>query len=362
MKAAFHPESSSLSPRKIVSSDKLLLRALAGQATDSVPIWLMRQAGRYLPEYRETRARAGTFLELCFSPDLAEEVSLQPIRRYGFDAAILFSDILVVPHGLGQEVWFEEGRGPRLHPLREERDLAALRLDQVGERLAPVLATITRLRGSLPPDTALIGFAGAPWTVASYMIEGESSRDFAAIKGWAYGEPDRFQRLIDLLVEATAGYLSDQVAAGAEVLQIFDSWAGVLPEEALRRWSLAPMSEIVARVKADHPEVPIILFPRGAGLLYRDFATSSGADCLSLDVTVPLGWARDELQPHIALQGNLDPIMLVTGGGTMEQAVATILERLGGGPFIFNLGHGIVPRTDPGHVKALVELVRRGQG
>ncbi len=321
----------------------------------------MRQAGRYLPEYRATRAQARGFLDLCFTPELAVEVTLQPIRRYGFDGAILFSDILVVPYALGQKVWFEEGRGPKLTPLRHESDLASLSVGGLRERLAPVLATVSSLTKSLPAETTLIGFSGAPWTVACYMVEGEGSKDFAATRTLAYENPDRFQALIDLLVEATVDYLCAQVEAGAEVLQIFDSWAGVLPEQELRRWSLAANSEIVARVKARHPRIPMILFPRGAGLLYREFAISSGADALSLDVTVPLDWARDELQGHVTLQGNLDPLLLAAGGAELSAAVERILETLGNGPFIFNLGHGIVPQTDPEHVEALVEKVRRWQ-
>ena len=350
-------------PETIAESmtDKPLLKALKGEACDRPPIWLMRQAGRYLPEYRETRGQADGFLDLCFTPDLAVEVTLQPIRRYAFDAAILFSDILVVPHALGQKVWFEEGVGPRLEALADAEDLSRLSADALRERLAPVFETLRRLSGELPEAVTLIGFAGAPWTVASYMLEGGSSKDFATIKTWAYGDPEGFQRLIDLLVSATADYLIAQVEAGAEVLQLFDSWAGVLPEEELRRWCLAPASEIVRRVKAVHPKVPVILFPRGAGMLYRDFAEGSGADALSLDSTMPLAWARDSLQGVVTLQGNLDPLALVVGGQAQRDAVARILEHLNGGPFIFNLGHGIVPQTPPDHVAALVEQVR-GQG
>ncbi len=337
---------------------KALLKALRGESCDSPPLWLMRQAGRYLPEYRATRAKAGGFLELCYTPELAAEVTLQPIRRFGFDAAILFSDILVVPDALGQKVWFEAGHGPRLEPLTCRDDLAKLRLENLIENLAPVYRALEELRPLLPPETALIGFAGAPWTVASYMLEGGGSKDFATAKTWAYGARENFQALIDLLIEATAQHLIAQIDAGAEVVQIFDSWAGVWPEAELRRWSLEPLAEITAKVKAAHPQTPVILFPRGAGLLYQDFALHSGADALSLDTTVPLDWARDKLQPHVTLQGNLDPIALVAGGQILDQAVARILEALAGGPFIFNLGHGIVPQTPAAHVERLVELVR----
>ena len=339
-------------------NEKTLLRALKGETAIPPPIWLMRQAGRYLPEYRAIRAKARNFLDLCFTPELAVEVTLQPIRRYGFDAAILFSDILVVPHALGQRVWFEEGAGPRLEPLRRIQELARLTVGGLHETLAPVYETLRRLRAELPEQTALIGFAGGPWTVASYMIEGGTSKDFAVAKTWAYRAPDEFALIIDLLVESTSEYLIAQVEAGAEVLQLFDSWAGVWPEAALRRWCLEPVAEIVRRVKVAHPDVPVILFPRGAGPLYEAFAGEAGAEGLGLDTTVPLVWARERLQGAVTLQGNLDPLLLVAGGAALDQAVARILDTLGAGPFIFNLGHGITPETPPEHVERLVSLVR----
>src|SRR5687768_5677010 len=254
------------------TADKLLIRALKGEGLKHPPIWLMRQAGRYLPEYREVRAQAGSFLDLCYNPVLATEVTLQPIRRFGFDAAILFSDILVVPDALGQKVSFEEGRGPVLEPLGDGKDLARLNKDRFHERLAPVYETIGQIKQALPPETALIGFAGAPWTVASYMIEGGSSRDFAKAKGWMYGRVVDFAALITLLVDATSQYLIHQVEAGAEILQLFDSWAGALSHPDMRHFSLAPLREIAANVHAVHPDVPIILFPRGVGAGYLDFA------------------------------------------------------------------------------------------
>jgi uroporphyrinogen decarboxylase len=339
-------------------TEKLLLRALRGETCERPPIWLMRQAGRYLPEYRKARARADGFLDLCFTPELAVEVTLQPIRRYGFDAAIMFSDILVLPHALGQKVWFEEGHGPRLEALRSAEDVAALSGAGLHEALAPVYETVSELRRRLPAETSLIGFAGAPWTVASYMVEGGSSKDFATVKGWAYGDSGGFQRLIDLLVGTTADYLKAQVEAGAEALQLFDSWAGALPEAALKRWCLEPAKAIVQRVKAAHPEVPMILFPRGAGLCYRDFARESGAEALGLDTTVPLTWAREELQRACALQGNLDPVLLTTGGQSLKDSARNILENLAGGPFVFNLGAGILPSAKPEYVADLVEIVR----
>jgi uroporphyrinogen decarboxylase len=344
------------------TADKLLIRALKGEALKSPPIWLMRQAGRYLPEYRGTRAAAGSFLDLCYNPVLATEVTLQPIRRFGFDAAILFSDILVVADALGQKVGFEEGRGPVLEALKDGKDLAQLGLGRFHEHLGPVYETVSRLRAALPAETALIGFAGAPWTVASYMIEGGSSRDFAKAKAWMYGRQQDFAALIGLLVDATSQYLIQQVEAGAEVLQLFDSWAGALAHNDMRLFSLEPTRQIVANVRAVHPEIPIILFPRGVGAGYLDFAEAGVFTGLSLDQSVPLAWARDQLQPRVTLQGNLDPQLLVAGGRALRFGVGHILNRLGKKRFIFNLGHGIVPETPPEHVAELVKLVREGAG
>jgi uroporphyrinogen decarboxylase len=342
----------------MASNEKKLIRVLKGDILTPPPIWLMRQAGRYLPEYRATRTQAKDFLNLCFTPELAIEVTLQPIRRYGFDAAILFSDILVLPHALGQRVWFEDGAGPRLEPLRNVADIGRLSRGGLHDRLAPVYETLRGLCQELPPETALIGFAGAPWTVASYMIEGQTSRDFATAKTWAYRAPEEFAQLIDILIASTSDYLIAQVEAGAEVLQLFDSWAGVWPEAALRRWCLEPAVEIVRRVKAAQPGVPVILFPRGAGLLYEAFAIEAGAEGLSLDTTVPLTWARERLQGRVALQGNLDPLLLVAGGAVLETGVSKILETLGSGSLIFNLGHGITPQVPLEHVEQLVAQVR----
>src|SRR5499426_3464486 len=279
-----------------MKSTKPLIRALKGDKLVHPPIWLMRQAGRYLPEYREVRARAGSFLDLCYNPELATEVTLQPIRRYGFDAAILFSDILVVADALGQKVSFEEGRGPVLEPLQGGRDVARLKLEHLHERLGPVYETVGRIKAALPAETTLIGFAGAPWTVASYMIEGGSSRDFAKAKAWMYGRQQEFAALISLLIDATSQYLIQQVEAGAEVLQLFDSWAGALPHNDMRLFSLEPLRQIVANVHAVHPEIPIIFFPRGVGAGYLDFAEAGAFSGLSLDQGVPLAWARDQLQ------------------------------------------------------------------
>ncbi len=337
---------------------KRLLQVLSGEKTDRTPIWLMRQAGRYLPEYRETRARAGSFLNLCYSPELAEEVTLQPIRRYGFDASILFSDILVVPDGLGQTVDFKEGEGPVLDPITTQQGLDKLDLARVVEHLAPVYETVKRLTKSLPEETTLIGFAGAPWTVATYMVGGRGSPDQSAAKAWAYKNPQEFQRLIDILIEATVLHLGAQIDAGVEVVQIFDTWAGSLPETQFRKFAIEPVKRIVSLLKAKYPHVPVIGFPRGAGPLVIDYVRETGIQGISLDTGMSLSWARDEVQKLACVQGNLDPLLLVAGGSEMCNAINNILKTLENRPFIFNLGHGIVPQTPPEHVAELVKFVR----
>ena len=337
-----------------------LIGALKGEI-GSPPIWLMRQAGRYLPEYRELRKSAGSFLDLCYAPELAAEVTMQPIRRFGFDAAILFSDILVVPHALGQALEFREGEGPLLEPVANARDLSRLKRDGAVERLAPVFETVMRVRDGLADDVALIGFCGAPWTVATYMVAGKGTPDQRDAKRWAYQDPAGFGELIALLVDVSVEYLSRQVDAGAQVLQIFDSWAGNLADNDFARWSIDPIAEIVKRVKLDHPATPIIGFPRGAGPLYRDFVEGTGVDAVGCDTSLPLPWIARKLQPTIAVQGNLDPVLLVAGGEAMERRIEVILRSLGAGPFVFNLGHGILPETPLEHVARLVELVKNWQ-
>jgi len=349
---------SQVSSLTLDSADKPLIRALRGESDMPPPLWLMRQAGRYLPEYRELRQQAGSFLELCYNPVLAAEVTLQPITRFAMDAAILFSDILVIPDALGAEVRFVEGEGPRLKPLRNSDDIEALRLDRIADHLAPVYETVERVAAGLPKTAALIGFAGAPWTVATYMIEGGSSRDFAATRGWAMDDPESFQRLIEILVAATVDYLVGQLRHGAEVLQVFDSWAGVLSESEFRRWSLGPMKAIVDGVRAVFPDAPIIGFPRGAGVMMRDYAVETGIDGISIDSATPVTWAAKALQPDCTVQGNLDPLCLLAGGARMTDEITAILEALAGGPLIFNLGHGILPATPPEHVAELVGAVR----
>jgi uroporphyrinogen decarboxylase len=335
-----------------------LLRVLDGEAAGPPPVWLMRQAGRYLPEYREIRQRAGSFLDLCYTPELAAEVTLQPIRRFGFDAAILFSDILVIPDALGRQVRFVEGEGPRLDPLAAE-DVATLRAEGVTERLAPVFETVRRVRAGLDRDRALIGFCGAPWTVATYMIAGEGTADQAPARLMAYRDPAAMARLVDVLVEASAEYLVAQLRAGADAVQVFDSWAGSLDEEGFGRWCVAPVARLVGMVRAAVPGARIIGFPKGGGLGLERFVGETGVDAVGIDWTVPLGFARDRLQPHVAVQGNLDPLLLVAGGERLDAAVDRILDTLGPGRLIFNLGHGIGPETPVAHVERLLGRLRR---
>ncbi len=330
---------------------------LHGEYLAPPPIWLMRQAGRYLPEYRELRAKAGSFLDLCFDPALASTVTLQPIERFDFDAAILFSDILVVPLALGQRVWFVEGEGPRLDPL-DEAGMRALDDSRAVKTLAPVLETVRRVREGLARGKTLIGFCGAPWTVATYMIAGRGTTDQAPARGFALERPAAFKDLIERLVALSASYLVEQVKAGADVVQIFDTWAGVLDEDGFERWCIEPTAEIVRRVKAAQPGVKMIGFPRGAGAKLERYVEATGVDGVSIDWSVPVDYARERLQPHVAVQGNLDPMVLMTGGEALERAVRRIRAGLGGGRFIFNLGHGILPGTPVDHVKRLVELVR----
>jgi uroporphyrinogen decarboxylase len=335
----------------------LLVVALRQRCVARPPVWLMRQAGRYLPEYRALRQRGGDFLELCYSPDLAAEATLQPVRRYGLDAAILFSDILVIPDALGSRVSFAQGAGPRLAPVRDAAAIAKLRRAGLAKRLAPVYEALRQVRASLPPATAVIGFAGAPWTLAAYMIEGGAAADFATARAFALGRPDSFARLIALLCEAVIAHLDAQIEAGADVVQLFDSWAGVLPEPEFERWCQEPAAKIVTRLKARHPEVPIIAFPRGAGVRYRNFVQAVPVDAVSLDTSVPLAWAREAL-PDVCLQGNLDPAALVAGGAIACREARRIVAALGDRPFVFNLGHGVLPQTDPAAVAALVDYVK----
>jgi uroporphyrinogen decarboxylase len=338
--------------------DKPLLRVLTGHRQEVPPIWLMRQAGRYLPEYRELRRKAGNFLELCFNPELAAEVTLQPIRRFGFDAAILFSDILVIPHALGQRVSFEEGEGPRLDAINDPAALGRLRREIDQQCLAPVYDTIARVRSNLPAGVALIGFCGAPWTVATYMIAGVGTTDQAPARLFAYRFPEAFAALIDVLVEASASYLIWQFAAGVEAVQIFDSWAGILPAGEFERWCVKPCARIVERVRKEIPDAKIIGFPRGAVSGLRHFLNEVAVDAVGIDWTAELGFVRDQIQPLRPIQGNLDPLVLRAGGAALDQSIDAILTAFSSGPFIFNLGHGVVPDTPIAHVEQLLARVR----
>lgn len=340
-----------------MAPDRSVLKVLKGETVFPPPLWMMRQAGRYLPEYRETRKRAGSFLDLCYNPDLAVEVTLQPIERFGFDASILFSDILVVPHALGRELRFEEGRGPQMVPM-SAADIDALDTGAFHVNLEPVYETVRRLRRKLPEETTLLGFCGAPWTVATYMIAGHGTPDQAPARLFAYREPEAFRRLLALLAEQSAAYLIRQIEAGADAVQIFDSWAGVLDEASFEAFCVAPVRTIVERIGAAHPQVPVIGFPKGAGAAYAGYRERTGVDGLGLDWTVSME-AAAALQRRGAVQGNLDPLRLVVGGRALEDGVDAILKALGGGPLIFNLGHGIVPETPVAHVEAMIDRVRR---
>ena len=338
---------------------KLLLRALAGETLPTPPIWMMRQAGRYLPEYRATRAEAGDFLSLCYTPDLAAEVTLQPIRRFGFDAAILFADILLIPQALGADLWFVTGEGPRLSTITDAAGVAALRpTEAIHDRLAPVYETVRILSRELPEQTALIGFAGAPWTVATYMVAGRGTPDQGPAHVMKAADRAAFTALIERITEATIEYLSAQIEAGAEVVKLFDSWAGSLRGADFDDFAVAPTRRIIAALKARHPAIPVIAFPREAGGRYVGFARATGADCVALDNSVGAEWAAAHVQPDGCVQGNMDPRHMVTGGPALVAEAQHITRALRGGPHIFNLGHGITPDADPDNVAAMIEAVR----
>jgi uroporphyrinogen decarboxylase len=341
-----------------VSGQKPLLDVLNGKLSKVPPMWLMRQAGRYLPEYRELRAQKGGFLELAYDSDAATEITLQPIRRFGFDGAILFSDILVIPHAMGQDLWFEAGEGPRLAPKLIESDWRAL-VPQP-QRLDPIYETVRKVKAALQPETTFLGFAGSPWTVATYMIAGQGSKDHAETRGFAYEHPDEFAALIDAITATTIDYLCKQIEAGVDAVQLFDSWAGSLSPAQFERWVIVPNAAIVAGVKARHPETPIIGFPKGAGAKLIDYAHGVGADAIGLDETIDPVWAHANLPAGLPVQGNLDPLALMAGGEALESAVAQIRTALAGRPHIFNLGHGIGQFTPIAHVEKLLSLVRGG--
>ncbi len=351
------PASRSVLKEQILSQEKPLIAALRGETRQSPPIWLMRQAGRYLPEYRAVRATTSSFLEFCYSPAKAAEVTLQPIRRFHFDAAILFSDILVVPDAMGQRVSFESGEGPRLEPLESPEHIARLRAFDIA-RLDPVFEAIDRVKGALPPDVAFIGFCGAPWTVASYMIAGKGTKEQEPARLFAFRYPAAFAQLIDRLVEASIAYLVKQIEAGVEVVQIFDSWAGVLPPHEFEQWSADPVRRIVAGVKARHPRIPVIAFLRGADIHLPKLTQTTGADAYGLDTALDPAWAITHTAANVTLQGNLDPLALVAGGAALDRETDAILKAFSGRPHIFNLGHGILQQTPIENVERLVSQVR----
>lgn len=345
--------------RPVMAQSKKLLRSLNGERLDVPPIWMMRQAGRYLPEYKATRAQAGDFLSLCYNPDLAAEVTLQPIRRYGFDAAILFADILLVPQALGADLWFVTGEGPRLSTITSADDFAKLKpASDIHEVLNPIYETVRILSRELPEETALIGFAGAPWTVATYMIAGRGTPDQAPAHALRQEDTATFEALLDRITDATIDYLSMQIEAGAEVVKIFDSWAGSLKGDAFTKYALEPAKKIIQALKAKHPGIPVIAFPREAGDGYIGFAKATGADCVALDNSVSANWAAKNVQKDGCVQGNLAPGHMVTGGQDLIDETRRIVKAFSNGPHIFNLGHGITPDADPANVQLMIDTVR----
>jgi uroporphyrinogen decarboxylase len=338
--------------------DNPILDVLAGKRRTPPPIWLMRQAGRYLPEYRAMRADAGSFLNLCFSPELAAEVTLQPVRRFKFDAAILFSDILVVPHALGQQVQFSAGEGPLLEPVQDRKAIDRLRLTADHDLLSPIYETVGRVKRELDPKVALIGFCGAPWTVATYMVAGRGTTDQAPARLLAYREPAAFAGLIDTLVEASIGYLVRQLKAGADVVQIFDTWAGTLSAEEFRRWCVQPTKRLVTGVRDQIPDAKVIGFPRGASSGLLSYLDEVPVNAIGLDWTIDRTFARERVQSRVPVQGNLDPMVLLAGGPALDRAVEAVLDAFSERPFIFNLGHGILPETPIAHVERMIQQVR----
>ena len=338
-------------------SQKPLLQTLHGRNLAQAPIWLMRQAGRYLPEYRALRAQKGGFLELCYDSDAAAEVTLQPIKRFGFDGAILFSDILIVPHAMGQKLWFETGEGPRLAPRLIDAALSSL--EAAPEHFEAIYRTVRTVASQLDEKTTFMGFAGSPWTVATYMVHGQGSKDQGVARRYAYQDEAAFSELIAAIIENTVEYLLGQVAAGVDAVQLFDSWAGSLSPAQFEKWVIAPNAEIISRLKAVHPDLPIIGFPKGAGAKLTAYAKETGADAIGLDETVDPLWAHKNLPADLPLQGNLDPLALISGGEALEKSVKHILHVFEDRPHIFNLGHGILPDTPIEHVEKLLTLVRQ---
>jgi uroporphyrinogen decarboxylase len=344
--------------RDVEKTARKVMEVLSGKTVSPPPVWLMRQAGRYLPEYRQTRSQAKGFLDLCYTPDLAVEVTMQPIRRYGFDAAILFSDILVIPDAMKRNVRFVEGEGPQLDQISLD-EIAMLEAPDVACHLAPVFETVSRLRRDLPEETTLLGFCGAPWTIATYMIAGHGTPDQAPARLFAYQHPQAFERLLSMIAEASADYLIRQIDAGADAVQIFDSWAGVLGDEEFEHYAVRPVRRIIDLLRAARPQAKVIAFAKGAGANLRTYRKGVDADAIGLDWTLPLDFAV-ELQKDGAVQGNLDPLLMIAGGEALESRARRILDRLGNGPLIFNLGHGITPQADPDNVTRLLQIIRGG--
>lgn len=338
-------------------SQKLLLQTLHGKKSEETPIWLMRQAGRYLPEYRELRAKKGGFLKLCYDPESAAEVTVQPIRRFGFDGAILFSDILIVPHAMGQDLWFEAGEGPRLSPRMVETALSSL--TAAPEHFEAIYATVRKVASLLDDKTTFMGFAGSPWTIATYMVHGQGSKDQAVARRYAYQDEIAFGELIKAIIANTIEYLLGQIEAGVEAVQLFDSWSGSLSPAQFEKWVIAPNAAIISGIKAVHPDFPIIGFPKGAGAKLIAYAQETGADAIGLDETVDPVWANKNLPKDLPVQGNLDPLTLIAGGEALEKSVQHILQTFRERPHVFNLGHGILPDTPIEHVEKLLTLVRQ---
>lgn len=339
-------------------TDKALLSVLRGERRDPPPVWLMRQAGRYLPEYRALRAEKGGFLDLVHDSEAAADVTLQPIRRFGFDGAILFSDILVIPHALGQDLKFVAGEGPRLSPPLVDHALDAL--EAAPERLDPVYRTVALVAEALPPETTFLGFAGSPWTVATYMVAGQGSRDQADTRRMAYGDPQAFGAIIDAIATNTVDYLGRQIEAGVDAVQLFDSWSGSLSPAQFEQWVIAPNAKIVAELRGRFPDTPIIGFPKGAGEKLPAYARETMVDALGLDETIDPEWAADTLPDTLPVQGNLDPLALIAGGDRLDHAVDRIKRAFAGRPHVFNLGHGILPDTPIAHVEHLLARLRQG--
>ncbi len=335
----------------------LLIDTLLGNQKAKVPFWFMRQAGRYLPEYKATRSDAGSFLDLCYNPELATEVTLQPLRRFGMSAAILFSDILVIPHAMGRDLRFQTGEGPMMSPLQTE-EIDQLSSNGVTAFLSPVYEAVRSIRNALDEDTPLIGFSGAPWTLACYMVDGKGVKEFPATRHMAYSAPAKFEKLISILTDAVIDHLSAQIEAGAQVVKLFDSWAGLLPEKEFYHWVITPAEIIVSTLKERYPHVPVIAFPKGAGLLYKHYAEAVGSDGIAIDMNVPIAWAAEHLSPHAVVQGNLDNRLLVADGERTVAQAEEILQSFNDLPFVFNLGHGMLPETPISNVEQLVQTIK----